>query len=79
MDIKYELDDMKEWYNTKLNQLNEINHDLAKKIEYVNEINHPNHFKFTEINANGFINKLSRIEKDPQTIWDTLNSVYFLF
>lgn len=49
---------------------------MVKKIELINEINDPDHFKFNEMNAKGFIQKLSKIEQDPQTIWDALHSVY---
>ena len=49
------LEEVKNLYNTKLNDLNQINEDLKIKIEIINEMNDPEKFTFSEMNALGFI------------------------
>ena len=49
------LEEVRDLYNSKLNDLNQINEDLMLKIDIINEMNDPEKFKFSEMNALGFI------------------------
>lgn len=49
---------------------------INNKIELLNEVNDPDKFKFSDMNATGFLRKLSKIEQDPYSIWDAVNTVY---
>ena len=50
--------------------------NLNKEINLLNELNDPTKFRFDEMNAYGFISKLSKIETDPGKIWEALTSIY---
>ena len=70
------LNEMKELYWVKLGELIDINEDFHRKIELLNEVNDPDKFKFSDMNAVGFLKKLSKIEQDPYSLWDAVNTVY---
>jgi len=67
---------MKELYNAKLVELNEINENLQTKIKVINEMNDPDKFTFNEMNSFGFIKRLAKIEQEPILLWDAVNKVY---
>lgn len=54
----------------------DINDGYKCKIELLNEVNDPEKFKFSDMNATGFLRRLARIDQDPYSIWEAVNTIY---